>query len=503
VEPSTNSTLETPSTSETEADAPVLDAGRVAVERFRRFGVAFGFDVVGAVVDAGVSRTVSWWHAPEAPALPIRIDDVTEGRLEGWLVSISATGTVFARPTRSTPVDAPAILAQHAAALLAATDDDPLEEILRTGDPDLPGARAHEPAIVERALDALRTSLGETGTTLPDALESIRAATNATELFFLRERGERVDVSAPTGERTREIPAEVCASIRSIDTAASVDGATLGRLGVVLGVSAGNLGGAFARRDGHIEGVVAAWQEADAPDIRVMELLLSIAGAAADAVGERRRAAELLMRRERTHLAYELHDGVTQAVTQAVLELELLGRQIVDDPRGAAIALEETKAEIRRALGALRGTLFELSTEPAADDASNDPFAEYVREVAARWNLTPTVDVEGDLDAVPRPILTTAWSVVREALINAAKHSGSSEAAVRASASASELSIEIEDHGTGFDPDAGETDARHLGLQMMQTRVSELGGSIDIASSPQSGTRVVAHLPVRKRGDAT
>jgi hypothetical protein len=259
VEPSTNSTLETPSTSQTEADAPVLDAGQVAVERFRRFGVAFGFDVVGAVVDAGVSRTVSWWHAPDAPALPIRIDDVTEGRLEGWLVSISATGTVFARPTRSTPVDAPAILGEHAAALLAAADDDPLEEILRTADPELPVTEPHEPAVVERALDALRTALRETGTTLPDALESIRAATDASDLFFLRERGERVDVSAPAGERTREIPPEVCASIRSIDTAAPVDGATLGRLGVVLGVSGGNLGGAFARRDGRIEGVVVAF----------------------------------------------------------------------------------------------------------------------------------------------------------------------------------------------------------------------------------------------------
>ena len=102
---------------------------------------------------------------------------------------------------------------------------------------------------------------------------------------------------------------------------------------------------------------------------------------------------------------------------------------------------------------------------------------------------------------MPRPILTTAWTVVREALINAAKHSGSSETAVRATASSSELSIEIEDHGRGFDPQADPGEKGHLGLHMMQTRVSELGGSIDIASSPQSGTRVVAHLPVRNRGD--
>ena len=505
MDPSINSTLETPATpagtSGAEADASVLDPARAGVERFRRFGVSLGFDAVGAVVEDGEGRKVTWWHASDAPALPIRIDDVVEGRLEGWLLASSRAGTAFARPTASSPVDAPAILSEHAEALISATEDDPLEAILRADHGN--GSDAHEAAQVERALDALRRSLGETGTTLPDALEALRGATGAADLFVLRERGERIDVSTPAGERTREIPAEVCASIRGIDTAAPVDGATLGRLGVVLGVSAGNVAGAFAHRDGSIEGVVAAWEDAAPPGHRTMELLLSIAGSAADAIAERRRAADLLMRRERTHLAYELHDGLTQAVTQAVLELELLGRQIVEDPRSAAIAITETKEEIRRALGALRGTLFELSTDPAADDVAGDPFAEYVREVAARWNLAPTVDVEGDLDAVPRPILTTAWSVVREALINAAKHSGSSEAAVRATASASELSIEIEDHGTGFDPDADTTDAHHLGLQMMQTRVSELGGSIDIASSPQSGTRVVAHLPVRSRGDAS
>ncbi|MFL5767651.1 MAG: sensor histidine kinase [Actinomycetota bacterium] len=495
------STLESPSTSGTEADASVVHAARAAVDRFRRFGVSLAFDAVGAVAEAEGSRTVTWWHSPDAPALPIRIDDVVEGRLEGWLVCVSESGTAFARPTTSSPVDAPAILSEHAEALIAATGDDPLEAILSTEHADEPEAR--ESATLERALDALRTSLGETGTTQPDALEALRAAIGAADLFVLRERGERIDVSTPAGERTREISSEVCASIRSIDTAAPVDDGTLGRLGVVLGISGGNLAGAFGHRDGRLEGIVAAWEDVLPPAHHTMELLLSIAGSAADAIAERHRAADLLMRRERTHLAYELHDGVTQAVTQAVLELELLGRQIAEDPASAAIAITETKEEIRRALGALRGTLFELSTEPAADEIAGDPFAEYVREVAARWNLAPTVDVEGDLDALPGPLLTTAWSVVREALINAAKHSGSSEAAVRATASPSELSIEIEDHGTGFDPEVGATDARHLGLRMMQTRVSELGGSIDIASSPQSGTRVVAHLPVRNRGDAS
>src|SRR5205814_4047805 len=74
VDPSTNSTLETPSTSGTEAGASVLDPARTGVERFRRFGLSLGFDAVGAVVDGG-ARRATWWHAPDAPAPPLRLDD--------------------------------------------------------------------------------------------------------------------------------------------------------------------------------------------------------------------------------------------------------------------------------------------------------------------------------------------------------------------------------------------------------------------------------------------
>jgi hypothetical protein len=200
VDPSTNSTLETPSSPTGTSGAEVVpDPARAAVERFRRFGVSLGFDAVGAVAEHGGARKVTWWHAPDAPALPMRLDDVVDGRLEGWLVSISPTGTAFARPTTSSPVSAPAILAEHAESLIAAAQDDPLEAFLRSEEAEQTAGVAPEPALVERALDALRTSLGETGITQPDAMEGLRNAIGADDLFVLRERGERIDVSAAAG----------------------------------------------------------------------------------------------------------------------------------------------------------------------------------------------------------------------------------------------------------------------------------------------------------------
>lgn len=56
-----------------------------------------------------------------------------------------------------------------------------------------------------------------------------------------------------------------------------------------------------------------------------------------------RHAVEVLMLEERTRWAMQIHDGLTQSVTSAVLELQTLRHRIETDPAGAAAALEEVE----------------------------------------------------------------------------------------------------------------------------------------------------------------
>ena len=62
------------------------------------------------------------------------------------------------------------------------------------------------------------------------------------------------------------------------------------------------------------------------------------------------------------------------------------------------------------------------------------------------------------------------------------------------------LRIEVDDRGRGIA--AVTDDDPHFGLRLMRTRVHEIGGSIEIESTPGRGTRVVAVLPVGGRGDS-
>ena len=202
--------------------------------------------------------------------------------------------------------------------------------------------------------------------------------------------------------------------------------------------------------------------------------------------------------RERTRLAYAIHDGLTQVVTASVLELEWLGRRVHRDPAEAEDALARAAGELRKALDEIRGMLATMSPEePRGADRLDD----LVRGVMQRWQLPATWSIEGDLQAVPPPVLEAASAVIREGVANAAKHSSSREVAVRVAATPALMEIVIEDRGRGFEPAGIGLQSGHLGLEMMRRRVAEQRGALNIESSPGRGTRVVARLPIENQGE--
>jgi signal transduction histidine kinase len=205
---------------------------------------------------------------------------------------------------------------------------------------------------------------------------------------------------------------------------------------------------------------------------------------------------ESRMLEERTRWAMHIHDGLTQSVTSAVLELQVLRHKIEADPDAAVAELQEVEDALREDLRGIREVLFELEDGRVADDRS---FATFVAELVERWRLPARVSVQGDLEAVSADALEVAHAVVAEALANAAKHSGSKDVAVRVRAGERELRIEVEDRGRGIA--AVTDDDPHFGLRLLRARVDQMGGSVDIGSTPGSGVRVVATLPVGGRGD--
>lgn len=206
---------------------------------------------------------------------------------------------------------------------------------------------------------------------------------------------------------------------------------------------------------------------------------------------------ESLMLEERTRWAMTIHDGLTQSVTSAILELQVLRHRIETDPAGSVAALVEIEDAIRHDLSEIREVLFQLDAGRLREDPSFDTF---VNELVDRWKLPARITIEGDVESVPSSVLETAHSVVGEALANAAKHSGSKDVTVKVTAGPDALRIEVTDRGSGIS--AVTDDDPHFGLRLLRTRVHEIDGSIEIESTPGRGVRVIAVLPVGGQGDS-
>ncbi len=205
---------------------------------------------------------------------------------------------------------------------------------------------------------------------------------------------------------------------------------------------------------------------------------------------------DTLLLQERTKWAIHIHDGLTQSVTSAVLELQGLQHRILTEPETVLATLKEVEGAIRNDLRQIREILFELD---GGTPRREPPLASFVNELVERWHLPARVSIEGEVDRISDRTLETANAIVAEALANAAKHSGAPEVSVRIRAGLDELRIEVEDRGNGIV--AADDGDPHFGLRLMRGQAEKIGGTIEIDSKPGSGTRVVAVLPVEGRGD--
>lgn len=197
---------------------------------------------------------------------------------------------------------------------------------------------------------------------------------------------------------------------------------------------------------------------------------------------------EALLEQERQRWAFEIHDGLTQAVAAAILQVELLSKRVKTDPQTAADDLDDAATQLRASMADVRSMLFSLS-ESTSEEPPSLQIETCIDEVAGRWDMDVSLHVEGDLLRVPPATLSVAKTVIHEALTNAAKHAGGS-VTVTVDVLGPQLIASIRDNGPGL----GESQ-RRFGMRMMERRVAELGGDL-VATSEPDGTRIVARLPL-------
>jgi signal transduction histidine kinase len=200
---------------------------------------------------------------------------------------------------------------------------------------------------------------------------------------------------------------------------------------------------------------------------------------------------------ERKRIARELHDETCQMLAALSMAVDTALRA----PGGEAVAprLAEAKTLATRALAGVHGLIFALRPS-VLDDLG---LLAAIRWFAAR-NLEPRgISVRCEFESlttrIPPEMETALFRVVQEALNNVGRHSGADSVLIQVEEHKGQLEIEIEDDGRGFDPASvaqPDLGGRGLGLMGIRERVELLGGTVDIDSAPDDGTRIALRVPL-------
>ena len=201
---------------------------------------------------------------------------------------------------------------------------------------------------------------------------------------------------------------------------------------------------------------------------------------------------------ERARIAREIHDSLGHALTTIILRLELAARLIRKSPVEAETLLNDEILTLRAAWDAGRDLAFHLrpwELEFARDDGLPDTLRRHISRFAERTGAIIEFESDEAADWNLRP--EAAFDLTRitqEALTNAARHGKATRITVALRReSPQRVCLIVRDNGSGFD--AGSF-TEGVGIGAMRERAEKIGGTFQIESAPDSGTAVIARLPV-------
>ncbi|CAL9379733.1 GAF domain-containing sensor histidine kinase [Streptomyces sp. enrichment culture] len=206
------------------------------------------------------------------------------------------------------------------------------------------------------------------------------------------------------------------------------------------------------------------------------------------------RSRELTIAEERSRLAHELHDAVSQKLFSLRLTAQAAAALVDRDPARAKGELQQVAALAAEAADELRAAVVELRPAALDEDGLVHTLRTHVQVLDRAHTARVTFD-GGGIRALPAAQEEALLRVAQEALHNALRHSGATGVAVRLARHGQGARLTVTDDGKGFDPRAVRRAGRHLGLVSMRDRASGVGGALTVHSAPGEGTTIEMEVP--------
>lgn len=249
-------------------------------------------------------------------------------------------------------------------------------------------------------------------------------------------------------------------------------------------------------------GLLCAINSTESPFTKDQVGFLAILAAFAASAIENARLAEqsryVLLASERDRIAREMHDGVVQSLFSISLGLELCKKQVMRDPAGVSVRLDDLQQHLNHSMTELRRFIYDLRPMKLAELGVTGAVEYWIEEITTGRPVRGRMTVTGELPRMSPSQEACLYRVAKESVSNIVRHAEANTFEVNFSTEGEMLILTITDDGVGFEADrlkdAGMTG---LGLRSIKDRVRREGGVLRISSDVGAGTTLAVELPVR------
>ncbi len=204
-------------------------------------------------------------------------------------------------------------------------------------------------------------------------------------------------------------------------------------------------------------------------------------------------AQETAVSEERSRIARDLHDSVTQTIYSASLIAEVMPQVWARSPEEGERNLFKLRQLVRGALAEMRTLLFELRPSALEKADLETLLPQLADAFTGRTRIPVDVRVTGS-NHLPAEAKIAIYRITQEALNNIAKHAHATEVTLDLDRKPARVILSIADNGRGFDPHQIAPDC--MGIAIMQERATAIQATFAIDSTAETGTHIGVFWPV-------
>jgi signal transduction histidine kinase len=207
--------------------------------------------------------------------------------------------------------------------------------------------------------------------------------------------------------------------------------------------------------------------------------------------------AEAEAERTRNRMAMDLHDGIIQSIYAVGLNLEAAADDVSTNPAEVAARIDRAIDELNDTISDIRAYIVELRPTRFSGEV-----AESLTGIAHEFRVNSLIDTTIDVTHTLPPLTAEGGSalfhIAKEALNNIRKHATATSAELSLRSVDGVVRLDIVDNGAGFDASASHAE-QHNGLRNMASRARAAGGTLNVESTPRTGTRIRVEIPGKQQ----